>query len=155
MRHGAGAAASLSAFTRHCGSHAQSSASSQSVKRPPVLLGAGRLRRLGRKFALTGTLAAGRLAPVAPPRLAAVYVDDLERAASDLGLRPADSGANVLLIEPADPAGVFTGAVESDGLVFAAPSQAAADLLTSPGRGPAEAEALIAWMSEHEETWRG
>jgi DNA-binding transcriptional ArsR family regulator len=115
----------------------------------------GRLRRLERRFALTGTLAAGRLAPVAPPRLAAVYVDDLERAASELGLRPADAGANVLLIEPADPAGVFTGAVESDGLVFVAASQAAADLLTSPGRGPAEADALITWMSEHEEAWRG
>ena len=113
-----------------------------------------RLRGLERGFALTGTLAAGRLAPVAPPRIVTVYVDDLERAASDLGLRPADAGANVLLIEPGD-AGVFTGAVEDDGLVFVAPSQAAADLLTSPGRGPAEAEALIAWMSEHEGAWRG
>ena len=32
--------------------------------------------------------------------------------------------------------------------------QIAADLLTSPGRGPNEAEALIAWMGEHKPVWR-
>jgi hypothetical protein len=35
-----------------------------------------------------------------------------------------------------------------------APSQAAADLLTSSGRGPEEAEALIEWMLANEEAWR-
>ena len=28
------------------------------------------------------------------------------------------------------------------------------DLLTSPGRGPAEAEELINWMRANEEPWR-
>ena len=28
-------------------------------------------------------------------------------------------------------------------------------LLTSPGRGPAEGDALLEWMREHEEEWRG
>lgn len=30
----------------------------------------------------------------------------------------------------------------------------AANLATSPGRGPAEAEELIAWMQASEEAWR-
>jgi len=40
-------------------------------------------------------------------------------------------------------------------VAYVAPSQAAADLLTSPGRGPSEAEALIAWMAANEAAWRG
>lgn len=30
-----------------------------------------------------------------------------------------------------------------------------ADLLSGPGRPPAEAEALMDWMAAHEEVWRG
>jgi hypothetical protein len=33
-------------------------------------------------------------------------------------------------------------------------SQIAADLLTSPGRGPNEAEVLMQWMQENEAAWR-
>jgi hypothetical protein len=33
-------------------------------------------------------------------------------------------------------------------------SQVAADLLTSPGRGPNEAEALMEWMRNNEDSWR-
>jgi len=71
-----------------------------------------------------------------------------------LGLRPAESGANVLLVEPGDDY-VFEGSEEKQGLLYAAPSQVAADLLTSPGRGPAEGEALLEWMKGNEEAWRG
>ena len=112
------------------------------------------LKTFGGRYAVTGALAASRLAPIAPPRLATVFVEDAERAVSELGLRTVETGANVLLIEPGD-AGVFTGVTEQDGLVFAAVSQVAADLLTSPGRGPQEAEALIDWMNRNEEAWRG
>lgn len=112
------------------------------------------LKAFGGCYAVTGALAASRFAPIAPPRLATVFVEDAERAVSELGLRTVETGANVLLIKPGD-AGVFTGATERDGLVFAAVSQVAADLLTSPGRGPQEAEALIDWMSRNEEAWRG
>ena len=113
-----------------------------------------RLRKLSVRHAVTGTLAAARLTQVAPPRLAVVYVDDTAGAITGLDLRPAESGANVILIEPADD-GVYAGAAAHEGLTFVAASQAAADLLTSPGRGPAEAEQLIGWMSGHEELWRG
>ena len=113
-----------------------------------------RLRRAHTQYAVTGGLAACRLAPVAPPRLATVYVGDAAEALRELELREASRGANVLLIEAADP-GVFAGAIVEDGLTYVAPSQAAADLLTSPGRGPNEGEALLDWMAEHEEVWRG
>lgn len=39
-------------------------------------------------------------------------------------------------------------------IVVAAPSQVAADLLTSPGRGPQEGEALIERMKGAEDDWR-
>jgi len=104
------------------------------------------------KFALTGSLAATWLA-TAPSRLAMVWIEDAAEAAKRLGLRVADAGANVLLLEPRDE-WVFDGAVERGAVLYTAPSQAAADLLTSPGRGPAEGEAMIEWMREHEEEWR-
>ena len=113
-----------------------------------------RLRDVDTAYAITGSLAAAAFAPVAAPRLAIVYVEDLKAAMTDLGLRPVDTGANVWLIEPSDSL-VFEGAVERGGLRYVAPSQAAADLLGSPGRGPAEAEELIAWMQQQEEAWRG
>ena len=112
-----------------------------------------KLKKLDMRYAITASLAAAKFAPIAPPRLATIYVEDIERAKSDLELRSADAGANVLLIEPAD-VGVFTGVVKKDGLSFVALSQAATDLITSPGRGPAEAEELISWMAANEEAWR-
>lgn len=118
----------------------------------PALL--DRLRESGETYAVTGGLAAARLAPVAPPRLATLWMRDAAEAAGRLGLRQAEAGANVILIEPVDD-GVFTGAAESGGVRYAAPSQVVADLLTSPGRGPAEGEALLEWMRDNEDRWRG
>jgi hypothetical protein len=85
--------------------------------------------------------------------LATVWVHDAVEAAARLGLRSAEAGANTLLIEPGDE-GVFEGAVQRSNAYYAAPSQAAVDLLTSPGRGPAEGEELIRWMLANEEVWR-
>jgi hypothetical protein len=112
-----------------------------------------RCAQLDERYAVTGGLAAAVLAPVAPPRLGAVWVRHAELAATGLRLRPAEAGANVLLIEAADE-GVFEGAAQRGGVWYAAPSQVAADLLTSPGRGPAEGEELIRWMQANEEQWR-
>ncbi|MBD3349699.1 MAG: hypothetical protein GF400_10970, partial [Candidatus Eisenbacteria bacterium] len=113
-----------------------------------------RLKELTVRYALTGTAAAEALAPVAPSRLVMLYLEDAVEMMPTLGLRSAEAGANVLLIEPGDD-GVFFGASVREGLRYVAPSQAAADLLTSPGRGPAEAESLITWMAENEDAWRG
>lgn len=112
-----------------------------------------KLRSEKRKYAVTGSFAASQLAPVAPPRLLTCYVEDPSAAARQLELRPADAGANVLLVEPYDPV-VFERTMMRDGLALAAPSQVVVDLLTSPGRAPAEADALVGWMEEHEDAWR-
>ena len=113
----------------------------------------GRLSKFDAAYAITGSLAAVTVAPIAPARLATVWVRDAASACASLSLRPTDTGANVILVEPEDGA-VFDGSSERDGLRYAALPQVAADLLSSPGRGPQEAEELIAWMMAHEDRWR-
>jgi hypothetical protein len=103
--------------------------------------------------AVTGSLAAAAWAPVAAPRLATLYAPDATGVADALEIRPVETGGNVLVVEPRSP-GVFARAVEIAGVTYAAPSQVAADLLTAPGRGPEEAEALLSWMEENENVWR-
>lgn len=112
-----------------------------------------RLPDLEGPYAVTGSLAASRRAEVAPAALAAVYVRNIDRAASRLGLRSAPSGGNVVLLEPPTDA-AFERTWEQDRTVYAALPQVAVDLMTSPGRGPAEAEALIEWMEANEDAWR-
>lgn len=113
-----------------------------------------RLRSKDGSYVVTGSFAAAQLAPVAPPRLAMVFVDrDAVTAAEKLGLTPVDAGANVFLIEPFDPV-AFERGFEQDGIQYAAASQVAADLAMSPGRGPSESEALLKWMGANEDAWR-
>ncbi|WP_234591560.1 hypothetical protein [Micromonospora sp. MH99] len=107
----------------------------------------------GLRYALTGSLAAHRLAPYAPAKLAMLYVDDVAQAAEELKLRHVDVGANVLLAHGRYDV-VFDRLVHDDGLAYVAPSQAAVDLLTGPGRAPAEGQELLDWMEEHERAWR-
>ncbi len=112
-----------------------------------------RLKQLKVRYAVTGSWAAAEVAPVAPPRLLTLYVDrprDVEQA---LDLRPADAGANVALFMPFDDI-VFERTSVKKGITITALSQIAADLMTSPGRGPNEAEALMQWMLENENAWR-
>ena len=104
-------------------------------------------------YAVTGSLAAAQWAAYADPRLAMVYVDDVAAAAELLGLRAVDSGANVLLAAPASSV-VFERGSDVDGVWYAAPSQVAVDLLTGPGRNPAEGQALLDWMESDESAWR-
>ncbi|CAA9422433.1 MAG: hypothetical protein AVDCRST_MAG22-2675 [uncultured Rubrobacteraceae bacterium] len=113
----------------------------------------GRLRDLDLRYAATGSLGSATVAPVAPARLAILFVDDADNAAGLLGLRPAEAGANVILAEPYDPV-VYERRREHQGVSYVALSQNAADLLTSPGRGPSEAEELMDWMEENEDAWR-
>lgn len=105
------------------------------------------------RYAVTGSLAAATVAPIAPPRLAVLYTEDIEQAAETLMLRRADRGANVMLGQPFDPV-VFDRTTTREGVVHVALSQAAADLLTSPGRGPQEGEELLRWMEYNEDAWR-
>ncbi len=106
-----------------------------------------------RRYAVTGSFGAVGLAPVAAPRLLVAFVDNVSRSAEELRLRPAETGANVILAEPFDPV-VYDRTWDKDGVTYAAPSQLVADLLSSPGRGPNEAEELLLWMNENEDAWR-
>lgn len=111
------------------------------------------LRSTKIRYALTGSLAANELAPYAPGKLAMVYVKNLRDAADAFDLRPADTGGNVVLLEPYD-AIVFARSIERSGLSIVNPSQLAVDLLTGPGRAPSEGEALLAWMKDNTSAWR-
>jgi hypothetical protein len=112
-----------------------------------------KLRKADWPYAMTGSLATQPLGAIAPPRLAALYVPNSAQAAEDLHLHRTDHGANVLLVEPFDPV-VFERTTQVDGIIYAAITQVAADLLTSSGRGPEEAEWILEWMEEHEDAWR-
>lgn len=110
-------------------------------------------RSEGLDYVVTGSLAAEHLAPYAPARLATIYVRDIPDAADALGLRGADTGANVALASGRYDA-VFDRPQTIDGLKVAAASQVAVDLLTGPGRNPSEASALLDWMERDEREWR-
>ena len=107
-----------------------------------------------RPYVISGSVAAYALAPSVPPRSLVLYVEDADQAMSDLELREVSTGANVDLVEVIDRL-PFERGREQDGLLLAAPSQVAVDLLGSGDRGPQEAEALLNWMATHEEAWRG
>lgn len=104
-------------------------------------------------YAVTGSIAAAQFVRAAPARLAVAYVSRLDKAADALRLDAVEAGANVILAEPFDSV-VFERTSEFGGIIIAAPSQVAADLLSSPGRGPAEAQELITWMRQNENAWR-
>jgi hypothetical protein len=114
---------------------------------------AASLADAGTDAVVTGSFAAVRWAPVAAPAQLVAYSRDVQRAAADLGLLPADEGANVILLRPFDDV-VEARSVVEDGVRYAAPSQVVADCLSGPGRMPAEGEALLAWMAEDEARWR-
>lgn len=105
------------------------------------------------RYAVTSTVAAARWAPWAPPRSAMIYTESVSLAVEMWGLRPAESGANVILAQPKYDV-VFERSQLWDGVRIAAASQVAVDLMTGPGRNPGEAEELLGWMSRNEHDWR-
>ena len=113
----------------------------------------GKLGDADFSYAVTGSFAANRYAPLVEPRLATIYAADPNEAIERLGLRLADTGANVLIGQPFDSV-VFDRTESDAGVTYARVTQVAADLMTGPGRGPAEGGALIEWMESNEETWR-
>ena len=111
------------------------------------------LRDVEFPYAVTGSFAAIHYAPVAEPRLAAIYALNPQDAANRLGLRPAETGGNVLIGRPFDPV-VFDRTQPVEGITYARVTQVLVDLMTGPGRGPAEAESLIDWMRSNEDKWQ-
>ena len=112
-----------------------------------------RMREIPDQKAVTGSFAAVRRAPVAAPALLAVYTHEPAVLGAALGLLPADSGANVLLLKPYDPV-VWQRVSVADAVPYVADSQAAVDCLTGNGRMPSEGAALLEWMSANESAWR-
>lgn len=92
------------------------------------------------------------VAALTPLSLLTVYSSDVPRLKRELRLRDAEYAANAVLLEPFDEV-VLRGAHESGGKSYTAPSQTVADLLTSPGRGPQEAEQLIETLADRDEEW--
>ena len=113
----------------------------------------GKLSGADFSYAVTGSFAANRYAPLVEPRLAIIYAADPGDAMKRLGLRPADAGGNVLIGQPFDPV-VFDRTERDEGIIYTRVTQVAVDLMTGPGRGPAEGEGLIEWMESNEEAWR-
>ncbi len=109
-------------------------------------------KRAGR-WAVTGSFAAARLAPVAAPGQAVIYADDIDRLARAGRLLPATRGANVVLLEPFNPI-VFERTTTSDGTPTVSVAQTALDCLRGNARMPTEGEALLAWMRKNEQRWR-
>jgi hypothetical protein len=107
-------------------------------------------------YAVTGAAASRVWTSVAPIRSIFVYVPDAGRASEQWGIRPTETGANVVLLEPRSAkAVVFERArTFAEGFWHVAPAQVATDLLNGPGRDPQEAEELIRWMRDNEPEWR-
>ena len=112
-----------------------------------------KLRAMKFAYAATGAFAAQRFDPIAPAKLAAIYVMDAIQAIDGLDLRETEAGTNLVLLEPFDPV-VFDRTVDRDGLRCVAPSQLAVDLLTGPGREPSQGEQMLKWMEKNEHVWR-
>lgn len=105
-------------------------------------------------YVVTGSVAAATWAAYAPARSVHAYATNASEIARQWGLRPTETGANVLIAEPAYEVLMRGARQRQDGLSVAAPVQVAADLLNGPGRAPSEAEELIEWMVGHEDDWR-
>ena len=91
-------------------------------------------------------------AAVAPLSLLTLFAANPVGAQHALGLHQVDRGANVLLIAPFDDV-VFRSTVERDETRYAAASQVVADLLTSPGRAPEQAEPLLDVLAANDPGW--
>lgn len=105
------------------------------------------------RYAVSASLAAQPYAPYAEARFGLIYTEDPVMLAAGLGLRPVETGANVILVAPRSPV-VFERTSSWRNVTIVAPSQAVADLLGGPGRNPAEGEHLLDWMKENPDAWR-
>ncbi|MFV2074274.1 MAG: hypothetical protein ACC742_16735 [Thermoanaerobaculales bacterium] len=105
------------------------------------------------EYAVTGSFAASRIKAVTAPVGLAIYSPEPDALAEALNLLPAEQGADVRLVRPADE-GVFARLSTSDRIRWVAPSQVVLDCLGGTGRMPQEGEAVLEWMIETEDEWR-
>lgn len=103
---------------------------------------------------ITGSYAARTVAPTAVGGQLMLYASsDFDSLIAELGLLPADDGADVLLLRPNNDL-ELADTKDVDGLPRVALSQIVLDCLSGPGRMPAEGEAVISYMAENESAWR-
>jgi len=105
------------------------------------------------EYAVTGSFAAARIKAVTAPVGLAIYSPAPDALAAALNLLPAEQGADVQLVRPAND-GVFARSSTSDSVRWVAPSQVVLDCLGGTGRMPQEGEAVLEWMIENEDVWR-
>lgn len=99
-------------------------------------------RQQKRPFAVTGTAGAWRVAPMTKyVRTQAYWEGDPAELADGVGLKPAETGANVHILAPRDE-GVFFHLEAIDGIPIVAPLQLYLDLQRDPARGEEAAEHL-------------
>ncbi|MFJ8732226.1 hypothetical protein [Streptomyces bauhiniae] len=124
---------------------------------PAVLRNIRRLPSSGlAHIAVTGTHAAHAVAPLAAGGQLMLYVDpllDADDLGEELGLLPVDENADVLFLQARDRS-VFERSQNVEGIPHVALSQIALDCLAGPGRMPAEGEAVIEYMKDHQSSWQ-
>jgi hypothetical protein len=106
---------------------------------------------LGQRCALTEMAAAARMAPMARYPRSRAYVDSIDAVTAALDIKTVETGANVVLVEPADD-GVFYDLRNFGGAFTVCPVQIYADLTTGGGRSEEAAETLLQQVIEKE--WR-
>ncbi|NLI08444.1 MAG: hypothetical protein GX457_15335 [Thermotogaceae bacterium] len=103
----------------------------------------GICKKMNIPYALTGFSASNRLAPMVRGQRAMIYVGrEIDSVAEKVGLKPVESGANVILIQPYDD-GVFWNAKSIGDLEISEPIQVYLDLKRYPGRGEEAADFLF------------
>jgi hypothetical protein len=107
-----------------------------------------RVARSGFLHALTGAAAFAALAGNAMPPTVTLYVDDVDSAIAQFGLRPADDHADLVVVKPGDRS-VFLRSREKSGLRCVSPSLMAADLEDQD-----RFVAALRWLAKHETRWR-
>lgn len=105
------------------------------------------------RYAVTGSLATPKWEAYASAKNAMIYAEKPDQLAAYADLRRVDAGANVIIARAAGAA-ALDRTLRLDCAVVVAPSQAAVDLLTAPGRAPEEGRALLDWMEKNELDWR-
>jgi hypothetical protein len=124
-------------------------------------LSALRDNKIRHQVLATGSFAAQGFAPTAVGGALMLYVPPgsrvAEEVAQDLGLLRVDhSSVDVFLLQPTSHGAMERPHAERvDGVPIVGLSQLALDCLSGPGRLPAEGEALLEWMTDHEDEWRG
>ena len=95
------------------------------------------------RYGLTGFSGSARYAPAVRYQRVMAYVqDEIAELTEALEIKPVDSGANVMFLQPYDE-GVFYGTQDREGSMVVSPIQIYLDLCSFRGRGEEAAQVLL------------